>query len=428
MSIRRKTIYSIITLFILNTILLMTYYHFFIVKNINKKQTEVNQRYEQTLQEIVPILENSTLDSIDVIADSIIERYDAIINIKDSNGKTIYTNDKDTASEIYKVTTLIEIEDSNYLVTYYDDSDVTISSFNIARDLIIFQVLLLILFGVGGIFTANSKVLSPLVKLQNDMKNYKYGILPKYSKIKTNLDEMQNTFVSVVEDLEKEKNKQSRIIASISHDIKTPLTSIMGYADRLKNVELKEETKKEYINKIYNKSLDMKELIEEFDDYLSCNIKETLKMEKIMVKELLNELRNDYNLDLNEKNIKLIIKSNCDKNSLLIDKIKIKRVFSNIISNSIKHSKNEKLEITIYATKKGNEILFTVSDNGGGVKKEDINKIFEPLYTTDPGRKIPGLGLSICKQIIELHGGTIEAKNNINKGLSISFALKRRLI
>ena len=91
-------------------------------------------------------------------------------------------------------------------------------------------------------------------------------------------------------------------------------------------------------------------------------------------------------------------------------------------------AKNKHLEITIYATKKGNEILFTVSDNGGGVKQEDINKIFEPLYTTDPGRKIPGLGLSICKQIVELHGGNIEAKNNINKGLSISFALKRRLI
>ena len=415
-------------LLVVNTVLLMTYYNLFLVKNINKKQTEVNEKYEKTLNEIVPILENSTLDNIKVISDSIVERYKAIINIKDSNGKIIYTNDKNTDSEIYKVTTLIEIEDTNYLVTYYDDSDISLSAFSIARDLIIFQILLLILFAIGGIFTANIKVLSPIVKLQNDMKNYKYGILPKYSKIRTNLDEMQNTFVSVVEDLENEKSKQSRIIASISHDIKTPLTSIMGYADRLKNVELKEETKKEYVNKIYNKSLVMKELIEEFDDYLSCNIKETLKMEKVNVKVLLDELKQDYYDELTEKGIKFAIKSNCDMNSLLIDKTKVKRVFSNIISNSIKHSKSDKPEITIYANKKGNEILFTVSDNGGGVNKNDLNKIFEPLYTTDPARKIPGLGLSICKQIIELHGGTIEAKNNANKGLSISFTLKRRLI
>lgn len=415
-------------LLVVNTLLLMTYYNFFLVKNINKKQTEVNEKYEKTLNEIVPILENSSLNNIEAISDSIVERYDAIINIKDSKGKIIYTNDKDTDSEIYKVTTLVTIEDSNYLVTYYDDSDISLSVFGIARDLIIFQIILLILFAIGGIFTANSKVLSPLVKLQNDMKNYKYGILPKYSKIRTNLDEMQNTFVSVVEDLENEKSKQSRIIASISHDIKTPLTSIMGYADRLKNVELKEETKKEYVNKIYNKSLVMKELIEEFDDYLSCNIKETLKMEKVNVKVLLDELKQDYYDELKEKGIKFVIKSNCDMNSLLIDKTKVKRVFSNIISNSIKHSKSDKPEITIYANKKGNEILFTVSDNGGGVNKNDLNKIFEPLYTTDPARKIPGLGLSICKQIIELHGGTIEAKNNTNKGLSISFTLKRRLI
>jgi len=428
MSIRRKTIYAIILLFVINTLLLMTYYSFFLVKNINKKQTEVNKKYESTLNEIVPILENSSLNNLEAVLESIIERYDAIINIQDSSGKTIYTNDKDTQSEIYKVTTLIEIEDNAYLVTYYDDSDVTISTFSIARDLIIFQIILLILFMIGGIFTANSKVLSPLVKLQNDMKNYKYGILPKYRKVKTNLDEMQNTFVSVVEDLENEKNKQSRIIASISHDIKTPLTSIMGYADRLKNAELKEDTKREYVNKIYNKSIVMKELIEEFDDYLSCNIKETLKMEKINVKMLLDELKLDYYDELKDKNIKFTIKSNCDKNSLLVDKTKIKRVFSNIISNSIKHSKSDKPEITIYATKKGNEILFTISDNGGGVIDSDLNKIFEPLYTTDPARKIPGLGLSICKQIVELHGGVIEAKNNINKGLSISFTLKRRLI
>ena len=75
----------------------------------------------------------------------------------------------------------------------------------------------------------------------------------------------------------------------------------MGYADRLKNVELKEETKKEYVNKIYNKSLVMKELIEEFDDYLSCNIKETLKMEKVNVKVLLDELKQDYYDELKEK-------------------------------------------------------------------------------------------------------------------------------
>ena len=151
-------------------------------------------------------------------------------------------------------------------------------------------------------------------------------------------------------------------------------------------------------------------------------------MEKINVKMLLDELKLDYYDELKDKNIKFTIKSNCDKNSLLVDKTKIKRVFSNIISNSIKHSKSDKPEITIYATKKGNEILFTISDNGGGVIDSDLNKIFEPLYTTDPARKIPGLGLSICKQIVELHGGVIEAKNNINKGLSISFTLKRRLI
>ena len=103
-----------------------------------------------------------------------------------------------------------------------------------------------------------------------------------------------------------------------------------------------------------------------------------------------------------------------------IDVLKIKRVFSNIISNSIKYVPKKGI-IHISIQKKNNFIEFFVADNGTGVDKENIDKIFDPFFTTDTSRKISGLGLSICKEFIEIHGGSIKATNH--NGLVIHFKL-----
>lgn len=97
-------------------------------------------------------------------------------------------------------------------------------------------------------------------------------------------------------------------------------------------------------------------------------------------------------------------------------------MFSNIITNSIRQLNKEKKIIKINIIKKESFIIFEIADNGYGVK--DVKKIFEPLYTTDPSRKISGLGLSICEEIITSHEGNIKAINNEMGGLSIIFTLK----
>ena len=255
------------------------------------------------------------------------------------------------------------------------------------------------------------------------MNNYKLGILPKKRKIRGEIDSLQNDFVDLVNNLEEEKQKQNRMIASISHDIKTPLTSILGYSERLiTSKNLSSATKEKYAQTIFNKSIVMKEIIEEFDNYLSCNIKDNNKVSKISIKTLVDYLNNYYKEDLKEKNITLKIKSTCYNSYLLVDFAKLKRVFSNIITNSIRQLNKEKKIIKINITKKGSFIIFEIADNGCGVK--DVKKIFEPLYTTDPSRKISGLGLSICEEIITSHEGNIKAINNEMGGLSIIFTLK----
>jgi signal transduction histidine kinase len=168
----------------------------------------------------------------------------------------------------------------------------------------------------------------------------------------------------------------------------------------------------------------MKEIMDEFDDYLGSSLNGNLHKEPITSRELFKMLETDYEDDLLDKHIKLKLKNNVKKGVLVVDINKLKRVFSNIISNSVRHMDKEEGIITITLNKKKDYFEFSISDNGEGIKEENIHKIFDPLFTTDPSRKISGLGLSICKQIIELHDGEIYARNNRNVGVTITFKIK----
>ena len=126
---------------------------------------------------------------------------------------------------------------------------------------------------------------------------------------------------------------------------------------------------------------------------------------------------------MEEKGIKLLIDNKCPNAILKIDCAKFKRVFSNIIANSARYTV-KKGRINIKCKEIDKYIEFVISDNGQGVPEKELNKIFEPLYTSDPSRKISGLGLSICKEIVENHGGYIYARNN-DKGLDVIFTIKK---
>lgn len=422
MNIRKKTIMSIIIIFFINAFLVLTYYRSYLVTQYDEVTRDLIRAYEIKLEELRPTLESS--DNLYNTIVQIVDQKDAIITVKDKLGNLLYSNNKGSIENLYVATSIIEVNKETFIITYCDDNIVSIPNYLIIQNFMIFQVVLGIVIVAFGLMFANSKLLNPIVKLQRDVRNYKDGIKPSKRKVKTSIDEVQNTFVELVDNLEEERQKQNRIIASISHDIKTPLTSIIGYSNRLNTAKLNDVTKNKYVEKIYNKSLVMKELIEEFDDYLSCNIEDSLKRQPIKISDLVEMLKSDYLDELEEKNIDFEIKTNCLKSYVYVDVFKMRRVFSNIITNSVNHLEKAKKHISIKITKKKKNILFSISDNGTGVKKEHLDKIFEPLFTTDPSRKISGLGLSICKQIIESHDGKISATNNIEGGLKITFILK----
>lgn len=411
----------IIVLLAVNSGLLFSYYSFYLSDRMITDLTEAKNQNYNSLYVIAKTIDGKNLDDSIKVIKLYTKENGGYVTLKDSKKNVIYTNKKES-DKLFSSTIIIYINDNEYELTYSRIS--MLPGMKLIRNFIVYEIILVSTSVIIAFFVSSKKLIDPIETITKDINDYKYGKRPYKRKMPKKMQRIQNTFVDMVDSLEIEKDYQNQIIASISHDIKTPLTSVIGYADRLKNKNLTEDKKIKYIDKIYNKAFLIKEILEEFDDYQSCNLKETLKFDNISIKELCNNIKKDFEEELNDKKIVLEITSNCDDKVISVDVVKLRRVFSNIITNSVTHFKGKQGVINVVISYKRNFFKFEVADNGGGIANaRDIKKIFEPLYTTDPSRKIPGLGLSICKQIVSAHDGRIYAENNDIGGLSIIFIL-----
>ena len=420
---RTVTLISLTILLILNSIFLFSYYFFYVSDKLaNDLIAAKNKNYTHIYHITTGIKGKNLPDSIDVI-ESYVKKHGGYVTLKDENKNILFTNNSDKR-KLFSSSAIIYINDNEYELSY---SIISMTpGVKIIRSFIIYELILITTIVIIAFFISSKKVMTPMEIITKDINNYKIGIRPMKRDMPKNMEQIQNAFVDLVDDLEAQKDYQNQIIASISHDIKTPLTSVIGYADRLKNNNLTEERKKIYMNKIYNKALLIKDILEEFDDYQSCNLKETMKFKEVIINDMCDYIKNDFETELSDKNIELIINNNCNGKKLLVDRVKMRRVVGNIINNSVTNFNGRKGKIVINIYSKNNKVYFDIGDNGGGIKDEKILKrIFEPLFTSDPSRKISGLGLSICKQIISAHDGNITAKNNDFGGLSIIFMLPK---
>lgn len=424
-TIKKGFIIAVIALVVANLLFLSIYHKLFLSNQINNSYTSLTEQLNREVETIKNDLENNS--DINTYLEDYANDTNTIVTIKDSNNSNIkeyYPSNyhKKNTSYLVTVSNIIYVNDIYYLLSLSRQKEVL--TIRLLLNFLAFELIIILILTSSGILFANFKILSPITSLSKDMENYKKGIRPTKRPIHGGIDNLQNDFVDLVDNLEEEKQKQNRIIASISHDIKTPLTSILGYSERLTtSTKLNDETKARYASTIYNKSLVMKEIVEEFDDYLSLRLNQEDKKEKVIIADLVDYLNNYYKDELLEKDIVFTIKTDCPKSSVFVNFAALKRVFSNTIMNSIRYLNGSKKIIIINITKEKNDtIRFEIADNGTGTK-ENLQKIFEPLYTTDRSRKISGLGLSICKEIVESHNGNIKAQNNELGGFSIIFTI-----
>ncbi len=361
--------------------------------------------------------------------DHIVNEYDEIIvTVEDGQNNEIAKSKENTWTALdVKVQTPFEykgkaylISSSVYLLENYVADMRARTKFFVIEILIFFSSLAMM------IFITYTLVLRPFRKLYKAIEEYdKTGEFEK-KKIKGYAGKVYRRFVSMTENLEANQRNQRRIIASISHDIKTPLTSIMGYAERLQKDTISVERRKRYISTVYEKSVEIKELVNEFDEYLSIDQKSQTNRTVYSAERIACAICDDYEADLEDAGVILSVNNYADDAQVEIDKLKFKRVFGNVFANSVKHFKTKEkiIRVDIYADK--DNVYFHINDNGEGVPEENLELIFEPLYTSDEGRKLAGLGLSICREIIDAHSGLVYAQKSDLGGLEVIIELDRK--
>ena len=356
----------------------------------------------------------SNIDELINNLDEYSKEKDINYNLVDSKDKVI----KDSEKGLSFFTSFIEVDNELYYIEFTSNNIKDIN--NLIKEASVFQIIVFLIIYLFVFIAARLTIIKPTEGIINDIKNYKFGKKIERKPIRGELGLIQNEFVSLTERLDLEKKEQHRIISSISHDIKTPLTSIIGYGDLIKEEDDLKVIKK-HNNKITDKALNIKEILSTFDDYLVNYENAPLKLNKFVISDLVNKINNDYKLDLENNNIKFEVITKLKDEVIYIDGLKLKRIFSNLISNSTRYiTSNGK--ITIEILKDDKDYIFKIKDNGKGVDKAILDKLFDPFYTTDKSRKISGLGLSICKEFVELHGGNIKAKN-LKKGFEIEFTI-----
>ena len=212
-----------------------------------------------------------------------------------------------------------------------------------------------------------------------------------------------------------ETNRQ--LMTSLSHDVRTPLTTLIGYLDAAHKGLVTGKDRDDYIETARRKAHDLKEYIDVLFDWFKLNSDEfTLEIQSVEAAELTRNIlidwipifedkQVDYDIDIPEQPVRVRL----DMDSYM-------RIINNLIQNVIAHSHADKVEISL--SKKKNNMRLLVADNGVGIEKEDLKHIFERLYKCDKGRseKGSGLGLSIVHQLVEKMGGNITVESLPGKG------------
>ena len=206
------------------------------------------------------------------------------------------------------------------------------------------------------------------------------------------------------------------LLTSLSHDVRTPLTSLLGYLDALESDIVDDGEKEEYIKIARKKAYDLKRLIDTLFDWFKIDSKELkLIMQDTDICELTKEIVIDWLPTLEQKEITPEIEIPDEEWILELDTSAYKRMVSNLIQNAVEHSSCSHLKV---AAKQNNGIIsIIVKDNGIGIGKDKLPQVFERLYKGDTSRsrQSSGLGLSIVKELAKMHGGRVTVQSNIGE-------------
>lgn len=222
-----------------------------------------------------------------------------------------------------------------------------------------------------------------------------------------------------MEQMEKERKVRQEFFSNVSHELKTPMTSIRGYVELLNQDFAVDETmRKDFLNRILTETKHMSGLI---DDILMISRLETKEAEVTLAKVNLKALLDEVEVSMlpMAKECGVTLHTQCQDVEMVASALQIRELFSNLISNGIKYNQPGG-NVWARARREEDTIVMEVEDDGFGIEAEDQSRVFERFYRVDKGRSRKmggtGLGLSIVKHIAEYYGGTVELVSEIGKG------------
>ncbi|MCH5262414.1 MAG: HAMP domain-containing protein [Lachnospiraceae bacterium] len=333
---------------------------------------------------------------------------------------------------------------------FADDSDGSFFIVTSVRTLISRSALKEMLFALILVLCITSMVLTwwmqkglftPINQLNTAMQNIAEGNLEymlttqekgEIGELYRNYEDMRLRLKESTDEKFEHERKNRELVSNISHDLKTPITSIKGYVEGIMDgVADTPEKMNKYIRTIYDKANDMDRLINELTTYSGIDTNRIpYTFRRINVADYFGDCVEEVGLDLESKHIELNYDALVEPSTQIIaDPEQLKRVINNIISNSVKYMNKEKGVIDIRILDELDSIRVEIEDNGMGIAAKDLPNIFERFYRTDASRNSSkggsGIGLSIVKKIIEDHGGYIWATSKENEGTCMHFVIRK---
>ena len=247
------------------------------------------------------------------------------------------------------------------------------------------------------------------------------------ANVASTYNSMADTILSDIEKIKSVEQLRQELIANISHDLRTPLSVIQGYIETLhmKDEQLTPEERKEYLKTVSRSSERLSKLVSQLFEYSKLEANQIQpEKEPFLISELANDIRRNYALIAEQKNIELKLSMEDNVPLVFADISLVERAIQNLMDNALKFTP-EGGKVTVKIESGENDVEVTIKDSGPGIKKDNQALIFERYRQTKNGKEKEGagLGLAIVKKIMEIHDSSIKVFSKPNEGTSFSFSL-----
>ena len=337
----------------------------------------------------------------------------------------------------FQVITKININNEDiYLENLVDVSDIYLFRRNNYH---LYSLFLIIISLISSTLIASFSIYitRPLKNLQKSADNISKGNFDERSKtslkdmkspelvdLAMSFNYMANTIENHIIELEDYNKRQEDFISRFTHELKTPLTSIIGYADMLRSFSLNPNERYDMANYIYKEGKRLEDLSFHLLELILLK-KEEFTLVEVNTQKFFNELKNTLNVLLKKKELKLVM--NIENAFINIEPVLLKSLLYNLVDNSCKAS-NKGSEIIVNGKIIEGHYQISVQDFGTGIPKSSIDKVSTAFYMVDKSRARKqggaGLGLSLCEEIAKIHKTRLNIESEINKGTKISFEVE----